>query len=147
MFRFVFSLALVWFFGLIQLSNQILILGIKPNLVLVLVIIAGSLSRNWFEKIILILVGAIAIKFHPEFSLDDILFIISAFAGITLVKYLRFQTPISLIIAVAVATILINIYSLNSSTIIEILMNEIVAAIIYTVLKPSHEFPLLKTIK
>lgn len=139
MFRFVLSLFLILFLGLIQLSGGVFINGLKPNLVLCFVIVASSFSRNWFERVMLVLVGAIVLKFHPGFSWDDILFIAVAFIGVLLVKYLRWQTGISIIMAVIVSTILLNIYNLSPALGIEIIMNLATAIIMYAGLKTLYE--------
>jgi len=138
MFRFSLNLLLVLILGLVQLSSVPFIYGLKPNLVLVFVIAASVFSRNSLEKIILVVFGALAIKFHPGFDWYDILFIMSALVGVSLVKYLKSQAIISVSVAVIVATIIINITKLDSFIIIEILMNLIIAWLMYAALKMTY---------
>lgn len=109
MFRFIANLALIVLAALLQLTNYAFIFGIKPNFVLILILILSIHYKDWLKRAILILVAAIILKFGQGIEIQSALFILSALFGMLIVDKFPSFKFVNLLLALVIATFTINI--------------------------------------
>lgn len=113
---FIGSFILTIIAAFIQTTNWILIGAIiKPNLILITLIILALANPNWPKRIILILTAALILKFAPGFTLLDLTFTSAAIFSIILLDILPWQQPVNLFLATLLGTITINLSNLSQS--------------------------------
>lgn len=113
MFRFIANVFIVILVSLFQLSNYAFIGEIKPNIVLALLIVISLVYTSWTERILLILVSAVILKFGDGFDLQNTIFIISSILSMGIVDKLPFAKLTNAISALLISTLAINLVHLN----------------------------------
>jgi hypothetical protein len=114
MLRFIFSALLVVIVTLFQLTSYSFIGIIKPNFPLILILIFSLVNKQWVERLILVFVSALLLRYSTSFELQNILFIASLMAGMIIIDYLPWKPVLNIIFAIIVATIISNISNLDS---------------------------------
>ncbi|MBI2010788.1 MAG: hypothetical protein HYS89_00930 [Candidatus Colwellbacteria bacterium] len=139
MLIYIVNLIFVALAGLIQNTNLLVFEGVKPNLVLVLLLTLGFFYRNWFRRIIFILVGAFFLKFSPVIEVEDLFFITAVSAGLFFLDYLPWRKTISFTTVLVLATLILNLraFSLFRFS-VELLMNLGFAALFLLIFKWTH---------
>lgn len=118
MFRFTVSAIAIVLGALIQFTSYASIYGVKPNFVLVILLVLGSVYANWLERFVLIFISALMLKFGLGFETQNILFIAGSFLGVILIDKLPFPKLTNLTLALLTASLLINILDFESSRVI-----------------------------
>ncbi len=144
MFRFASSIITVILVSLLQTSN-IFILGVKPNLPLVCLIILSLINKSWVERLILIFLSIVLLNFYPpsisNLTLDFpmIFFTVITILAILAMDFMPWAHLLNLIIVVAFASILLNIYNFDLRVVIlESSYNMILALIIFTLIPSTY---------
>lgn len=113
MFRFIASVLIVIVVSLFQLSNYSFIGGIKPDIVLALLVVLSLVYTNWAERMLLILISGIVLKFGGGFDPQNAVFIIFSILSMGAVDKFPFPKLINAILALLVSTLAINLVHLN----------------------------------
>ncbi len=109
MFRFIVSIIVIVLGALTQFTSVASIYGVKPNIVLILLLIFSSTYTNWLERSILIFISALMLKFGSGLETQNILFIVSSCVGVMITDKFPFPKLINLTLALLTATFIINI--------------------------------------
>lgn len=140
MLVFIGSFILTIITAFIQTTNWI-VLGdiIKPNLILVMLIVLGIINPSWIRRAILILTAALILKFTPSAALFDLIFVGASFLSIVMMDVLPWQRLISLLAAVAAGTIIINLDHLILLPLVyELMLNLLLAFILFALPRLAH---------
>ena len=135
MLRYIASITTLAIAAFLQTTNLLFINQIKPNLVFALLVAFAHFKKDWAERVFLILVPALILKFSPSILWTDVIFIVSAFLVMALMDYLPWRRIINSIFAVAVGTIIIGISALDlSSLLTELVYNIILVIILFSII-------------
>lgn len=140
MLVFIGSFILTIITAFIQTTNWI-VLGdiIKPNLILVMLIVLGIINPSWIRRAILILTAALILKFTPGAALFDLIFVGASFISVVMMDVLPWQRLISLLAAVAAGTIIINLDHLILLPLVyELMLNLLLAFILFALPRLAH---------
>lgn len=140
MLVFIGSFILTIITAFIQTTNWI-VLGdiIKPNLILVMLIVLGIINPSWIRRAILILTAALILKFTPSAALFDLIFVGASFISVVMMDVLPWQRLISLLAAVAAGTIIINLDHLILLPLVyELMLNLLLAFILFALPRLAH---------
>ncbi|KKU11917.1 MAG: hypothetical protein UX16_C0001G0013 [Parcubacteria group bacterium GW2011_GWB1_45_7] len=137
MLQFIVSVILVTVASFLQTTAAIIIKGgIKPNLIIVLLVVLACVNKGWTTRVGLILLSAFILKFSPWISWADVIFISTALLAMALVDYLPWRRGINSIIAVAAGTVILNpSFSDISSIVLEVIINTSLILIFLLVLE------------
>lgn len=137
MLVFTVSVILTIAVALLQTTNWLLFGPVlKPNLILITLIILSLINESWTKRFVLILTASLILKFTPGFSLFDFVFLGAALLAIILTNSLPWQEPVNLLLATLAGTVIINLASLHFPAVIyEIILNLFLALILFTLLK------------
>lgn len=144
MLVFIGSLALVVITAFIQMTNWLLIGAIvKPNLLLVVLVILATLNPGWIKRAILVLMAALIVKAGPGFVLPDLIFAAAALISIILLDVLPWQRTINTLIAASAGTLVVNLFHFTLLPIVyELTLNLFLAFILLNLIQPSHVSPI-----
>lgn len=138
MLIFIVELFLVGLVALGQ-STSLFFWGVKPNLTLVLILALGVITKSWFRRIILIVIGAFFLKFSPLINLNDFLFIATVLLALAILDYLPWRKIISLGLLLGAATFVLNLQTFDFPRfLIELSLNLGFALIVVLVLKLTY---------
>lgn len=133
MLKFAVSILAVAGFGILQVED-IYIFGVKPNLILPVVLLAGLVNRSWLQRAVLALAALITVQFYPGVELGGILFLTAIAAGFLILNSFPTKTIMNFLTAVAAGTLIINLHNfILKIFIIESAYNLIFAGIIYLI--------------
>ncbi len=137
MLIFITSFILTATAALIQTTNwSVFDATIKPNLVLVTLIILASVNPGWMRRTILILTAAVIVKFTPGFTPLDLIFIGAAALSILLIDFLPWREPVNLSAAAVAGTVVMNLPHITLLPLVyELILNLLFAFILLTLLK------------
>lgn len=140
MLAFTVSFILTIITASVQVTNWILLDAIiKPNLILVVLIILAVVNQKWIRRAILILTAALILKLTPGFSFSDLVFIGTAVASMALMDFLPWKRPINLLLAVTIGTIITDLGHLTFLPLIyELVLNLLLAFTLFALLKLVH---------
>lgn len=140
MLLFIASFLLTIVAALIQTTNWMLFDSIlKPNLILVVLIILALVNPSWSRRAILILAAALILKFTPGINFSDLAFLGAVFSSIVLMDILPWQQPISSLLAILFGTIIINLDELTLlPLILEVVLNLFFALILLALPRFVH---------
>lgn len=113
MFRFIASVLIVIIVSLFQLSSYSFIGGIKPDIILALLIVLSLVYTNWAERILLILISSIILKFGGGFDSQNAIFIIFSILSMGAVDKFPFSKLVNAMAALLISTLAINLVHLN----------------------------------
>jgi len=123
MLIFIVDLLLVGLAALYQ-NTPLSFWGVKPNLTLVLLLILGLVHQSWVQRITLIAIGTLLLKFSPLINIDDLFFIASVALGFAVIDYLPWRKIISLGLVLPLATFILNLQAFDLSRfMIELILN------------------------
>lgn len=124
--------------SLLQLTDILSIAGIKPNLVLVFLIISAMTWDDWLKRLVLTLVGAVLMKFSPGTDIYNTLFIIASLIGMGIYDKLPWAKMINGAVVLFIATLITHILTLEIGVMFgEIIYNIIVFLGLYAILQPQ----------
>lgn len=137
MLIFIVSFILTAAVALLQTTNWILFDAIiKPNLILITLIVLAPINPIWTRRALFIFTAALIVKFMPGFALFDLIFIAAAALSIILMDILPWRGPVNLSAAVVTGTVAINLPRLAFLPITyELILNLLFAFILFTLLK------------
>lgn len=132
-FRFLISLSAIILASFIQLAN-IFILGVKPNLALVLIYILSLINKSWIKRAGLIFASALVLNFYA-FDSRIILFIVVAALGIFAIDNLPWTRVINIVMTISLGTIAMNVYNFRlETTALELIFNLAFGAVLFMIL-------------
>ena len=108
MLVFFTSLGAVFLGALIQ-NSSFAILGVKPNLVLVVILAFGLLEKDWLKRSILVLLGMATLIIEPSLGLKTMLTMAIFFLALALIDFLPWKEIANSASALSIGTLLINI--------------------------------------
>ena len=140
MLVFIGSFILTVIAASVQTTNWILVGNIiKPNLILVVLLILAFINPSWIRRAILVLTAALILKFTPGLALLDLTFIAAIVVSILLVDFLPWQQSINLFPALTIGTIIMNLNHLTFLPLVyELILNLLLAFILFILLKLIH---------
>ncbi len=123
--------------AIIQSTNWLLLTALlKPNLILVILLILATINQNWIARLLLVLTAALILKFSPGLAYLDFIFMGSVLSAIALMDLLPWRQTITLLLATGFGTIIINLSHLTFLPLIyELALNEFLAFALFTLLK------------
>src|SRR3989344_4368363 len=140
MLVFIGSFILTVIAASVQTTNWILVGNIiKPNLILVVLLILAFINPSWIRRAILVLAAALILKFTPGLALLDLTFIAAIVVSILPVDFLPWQQSINLFPALTIGTIIMNLNHLTFLPLVyELILNLLLAFILFVLLKLIH---------
>ena len=108
MLVFCTSLVAVFLSAFIQNSN-FAILGVKPNLVLVVILAFGLLEKDWLKRAILVLLAIATLIIEPGLGLKTILIMSIFFLALALIDFLPWREIANSASALVIGTLLIDV--------------------------------------
>ncbi|MDP3991585.1 MAG: hypothetical protein Q8P66_01625 [Candidatus Colwellbacteria bacterium] len=140
MLVFTASLILTAVVAFIQTTNWILLGNIiKPDLILVTLVTLALINHSWIRRTALITTAALILKFTPGLALLDFIFVGAALVAILLAGFLPWRQPVSLLVAILVGTVMINVDHLSLLPLIyELILNLLLGFILFNLLKLVH---------
>lgn len=140
MLIFIVSFTLTIITAFIQTANWTFFSAtLKPDLILVVLIILALVNPNWIKRAILILTAALILKVSPGITFPDLIFVTAAVASIILMDFLPWRQPANLIPAVSLGTLIINFDRLTLSPLIyELIFNLSLALVLFVLLKLAN---------
>ena len=140
MFLFFVSVLTVATAALLQTTEAIAFGPIKPNLVLILIVILSSIYKDWSYRFILVLTGATILKFSELFQLSDLVLIAALLLSIVIIDYLPWRKLINIELAVILGTLILNLVVFTPTTLIlETLTNVILTVAIFIIAHIIYE--------
>ena len=118
MFLFTGSFFIVVVASLFQLSSYAFIGEVKPDIALTLLIILSLVYTGWLERLLLIFVSALILKFGNGLDLQNAVFIISAILSMGIIDRFPFPKLASAIGALLVSTLVINLVHYNAKALL-----------------------------
>ncbi|MDP2696015.1 MAG: hypothetical protein Q8O87_02045 [bacterium] len=135
--RYLAVVLLIVLAALTQSTNILVIWGIKPNLLLVVLMTLIALDRRLVEYLTWLLLGVIMLRFEPALSWFQAAMIIAALTVFVLHKFLPWSRHINLASLVIIGTVLFYlligpnfIYRHWSLVLGEIIYNLIIASVL-----------------
>lgn len=113
MFLFIGSFSVVVVASLFQLSSYAFIGEVKPDIALTLLIILSLVYTGWLERLLLIFVSALILKFGNGLDLQNAVFIISAILSMGIIDKFPFSKLANAIGALLISTLAINLVHFN----------------------------------
>ncbi|MBI3088687.1 MAG: hypothetical protein HYY99_00260 [Candidatus Colwellbacteria bacterium] len=140
MLVFIASFLLTIIVSLIQATNWLVVDSIiKPDLALAALIVLALINERWPERAFLILTAGLILQFSPDFAISNFIFMGIAALSIILADYLPWQQPISILLAVFIGTVLLNLANLDFLPLAyEITFNLFLTFIFFILLKPIY---------
>lgn len=137
MLRFVVNLSLIVVGGLFQSAIWFVFAGVKPDIVMTVVIVALIVDHDWMDRLAFILLGELMLQFGPGPDIYDIIFLGLMVISAVVIDHVSLQQYLTLGSVTVAATILMNIYGRVQFTIIltELAYNLVLAILLYTVFK------------
>ena len=137
MLVFTASLILTAVVAFIQTTNWILLGNIiKPNLILVTLVILALINHSWIRRTALITTAALILKFTPGLALLDFIFVGAALLAILLADFLPWRQPVSLLVAIPIGTVILSVDHLSFLPLIyELILNLLLGFILFNLLK------------
>ncbi len=105
---FLTSLAAVFLGALIQ-NSSFVVLGVKPNFVLVTILAFGLLEQDWLKRVILVLLAIVTLIIEPGIGQQTILTALIFFFALTLIDFLPWKGIANTASALAIGTLLIHV--------------------------------------
>ncbi len=140
MLAFIVSLVLVILASLLQITNFLLIGGIKSNLLVALFATLAHLDKNWIRRAILVFSSAFILKFTPYLTWVDLIYVSTAFFIFALVDYLPWKRLVNSLAAGITGTLILSVsfFHLKAFT-LETLMNVILVIVFFVFLEIFYE--------
>lgn len=113
MFLFIGSFSVVVVASLFQLSSYAFIGEVKPDIALTLLIILSLVYTGWLERLLLIFVSALILKFGNGLDLQNAVFIISAILSMGMIDRFPFSKLANAIGVLLISTLVINLVHFN----------------------------------
>jgi len=105
---------------------------VKPNLVLILLVVLSSVYKEWPHRFILLVIGSIILRFSQTFELSDLIPLSAMLLAIVLLDYLPWHRIINVQISVLIGTIILNLVRFVPLTLVlEVSINAILTLIIF----------------
>lgn len=104
-----FTSALVVVLGALIQNSNFAILGVKPNLVLVVILAFGLLDKDWLKRSILVLLAIVTLIIEPAMSMETVLVTAIFFLVLALGDFLPWRDIANSAFALVIGTLLINI--------------------------------------
>ena len=118
MLVFLTSLLLGPLLSITQSSNAIFIYGVKPNLVLALLISYALVEKDWLRRAAVLLFANVALVFGPVISWQTLYWIIIMFLSMALVDYLPWHFAANASLSLLTSVALINLESIRIPVVI-----------------------------
>lgn len=106
---FILNLLLVIGFALSQLNHFFVFRGVQPNLALVAILVFALSEKDWLRRSIVILSAVLTLIFEPSLGPDTLITAAVFFLAVFLLDMLKWQPAVNFILAVLIATALINL--------------------------------------
>ena len=113
MLVFLTSLLVGPLLSLAQNSTAVSIYGVKPNLIMALLIAYALVEKDWWRRIAILLFSNIALMFGPTFNLQSVYWIAIMFLIVALLDYLPWNSAANTGASLIVGILLINLESLQ----------------------------------
>lgn len=144
MSSFIISLIVVLFASFIQSSNLILIGDIKPNIIFPLFAVIALFRCDWLARSALIMAAALVLKFTPDPTGLDFIFIAASYFLMILIDHLPWGKIINITGAIIITTISFDLVILNfnvselSLILYEIMINVSLGLLIFNLAKSAN---------
>ncbi len=140
MLRFTINLLLIIFAGLLQSATWFVFMGVKPDLVMVLVLAMVISDRDWVDRLAFILIGEFMLQFGPNPDIYSLIFLGLMVVSAVVFDYVNFQQYLVLGAVTLVTTVLMNVYGHVQLSVVltEIAYNLVLVVPIYTILSSSY---------
>jgi|GEM_PF-2951728 hypothetical protein len=136
MLFFILNLFLITALSFGQLGGLFTVAGIQVNLVLVCTIVFSIFEKDWFKRLLLIILASVILSFGPSLDFDTLSRIIILVVSVILLDVLRWERLINAALIIPIATILSDMQILNRGDIIfrEIIWNLTAMALLVLVI-------------
>ena len=104
-----FTSAVAVVLGALIQNSSFAILGVKPNLVLVVILAFGLLEKDWLKRSVLVLLSIATLIIEPGMGLETIFTVSIFFFTLTLIDFLPWREIANSASALAIGTLLIDI--------------------------------------
>ncbi len=140
MLRFIISLALIVLAGLLQSATWFVLMGVKPDLVMVMVLVMLVSDGDWIDRLAFILVGELMLQFGPTPDIYSIIFIVLMVMSAMVFDYISLQQYVILGVVTFLATVLMDIYGHIQWGFIltEVAYNLVLVMLVYAVLNAPY---------
>jgi hypothetical protein len=115
-------------------------MGVKPDLVMVLVLAMVISDRDWVDRLAFILIGEFMLQFGPNPDIYSLIFLGLMVVSAVVFDYVNFQQYLVLGAVTLVTTVLMNVYGHVQLSVVltEIAYNLVLVVPIYTILSSSY---------
>lgn len=140
MLQFIIKILVIIFAGLLQSATWFAVIGVKPNLVMALVLAMMMFDRNWIDRLAFIAVGELMLQFGPSPDVYSFIFLGLMLLSAAIFDYLNLQQYLTLGVAMVVATAVVDIYGHVGwgIALTETAYNLVLVILAYLVLDISH---------
>ena len=121
-------------------SANIFVFGIKPNLILVGIIVLGALNKSWAEKSLLVLTSSAVLSINAPVDTGILVFSAAAFLTIFAAEKMPWTQFINLLVAISLSTIFMSLLNFDAiRAAIEMAYNIVFYMLVFLCLKDRLE--------
>lgn len=140
MLRFTINFVLIVLAGLLQSATWFSFLGIKPDLVMVLILAILITDHDWIDRFAFIIVGELMLQFAPSPDIYSLIFLVVMLISAVIFDRINLQRYMTLGAVTFLATIAMDVYSRMQWTAIltEAAYNLVLVILIYAILSATY---------